>query len=275
MNNNMKITFLGTGTPAAMPIGKCSCKYCIEYRKKGLIQYRPCVLIQEQSINLLLDLGPDVREQIIKEDLEKIDAIFVTHSHFDHLWGLPDIGAEWGWVSGLRDTPIYVNNGVYDYCQKFFSWLKINYKIIEYGKSYQFQNLKVTSFEGRHSPGQEASLFLIENPENRKIVYMPDVKRPKEKNTFSYLKNADIAITDGMFALGPVSIEVFGKEQFLIIPTHPNQNQLYQLWDSLNAKKVYLMQVSEHLLKKSIEEINSKLPSNVKVAHDGLQVILQ
>jgi phosphoribosyl 1,2-cyclic phosphodiesterase len=98
----MKITFLGTGTPAAMPVGACPCEHCDAYRRSGRMQYRPAVLVESRQTTVLLDLGPDIRQQVITHGIRHLDAVFVTHAHRDHFGGLP----EGSYAFGVLQDPL-------------------------------------------------------------------------------------------------------------------------------------------------------------------------
>ncbi|MDZ7614791.1 MAG: MBL fold metallo-hydrolase [Flavobacteriaceae bacterium] len=86
----MKITFLGTGTSQGIPVIGCTHEVCLsnDYRDKRL---RASVLIQIEETNLVIDCGPDFRQQILKSGITHISAIFFTHIHADHTAGLDDV----------------------------------------------------------------------------------------------------------------------------------------------------------------------------------------
>lgn len=88
----MEITFLGTGTSQGVPVIGCNCEVCQsqDYRDKRL---RTSALISIDDINILIDAGPDFRQQMLREDISSIDAILFTHEHKDHVGGLDDVRA--------------------------------------------------------------------------------------------------------------------------------------------------------------------------------------
>ena len=86
----MKITFLGTGTSQGVPVIGCHCKVCTsdDVRDKRL---RSSVLISADQYNILIDAGPDFRQQMLKNHVDQLDAILLTHEHNDHIIGMDDI----------------------------------------------------------------------------------------------------------------------------------------------------------------------------------------
>ncbi|MEO0280725.1 MAG: MBL fold metallo-hydrolase [candidate division WOR-3 bacterium] len=85
----MKIKILGSGTSTGVPIIGCSCHVCLseDIRDK---RTRPGLLIVKDDFNLLIDASQDLREQLLKNRIDRIDGIIITHAHADHIFGLDD-----------------------------------------------------------------------------------------------------------------------------------------------------------------------------------------
>ncbi len=88
----MKITFLGTGTSQGVPVIACECNTCLspDQHDKRL---RTSVLLESEDTTLVIDAGPDFRQQMLREHVSKLDAIILTHEHKDHIAGLDDVRA--------------------------------------------------------------------------------------------------------------------------------------------------------------------------------------
>ena len=88
----MKITFLGTGTSQGVPVITCECKVCKSKDAKDK-RLRSSVMIHIDDNVFVIDAGPDFRQQMLREDVKKLDAILITHGHKDHVGGLDDVRA--------------------------------------------------------------------------------------------------------------------------------------------------------------------------------------
>ena len=86
----MEIIFLGTGTSQGVPVITCKCKVCLSENPKDK-RLRSSVLINIDGNTLVIDTGPDFRQQMLRENVDQLDAILFTHSHKDHTAGLDDI----------------------------------------------------------------------------------------------------------------------------------------------------------------------------------------
>ena len=86
----MKVTFLGTGTSCGVPVIGCQCRVCQSNDAKDK-RLRCSILVETSSTRLLIDCGPDFRQQILPQSFRRIDGILVTHSHYDHVGGMDDV----------------------------------------------------------------------------------------------------------------------------------------------------------------------------------------
>ena len=91
MTNNLKITVLGTGTSVGIPaLGKLGWGMCDPSNPKNKRQ-RCSLLVQNKDTNILIDAGPDIKNQLIEHNIQKLDAVFITHQHSDHISGLDEL----------------------------------------------------------------------------------------------------------------------------------------------------------------------------------------
>ncbi|HRS54726.1 MAG TPA: MBL fold metallo-hydrolase, partial [Bacteroidales bacterium] len=92
LDNKITITFLGTGTSIGVPVVACKCPVCqsLDSRDK---RFRASVLVNVKDVNIVIDCGPDFRSQMLRQNVEDIDAILITHQHRDHIGGLDDVRA--------------------------------------------------------------------------------------------------------------------------------------------------------------------------------------
>ena len=88
----MKITFLGTGTSQGVPVIACKCRVCSSQNIKDK-RLRTSLLIETKSTKVVIDSGPDFRQQMLRSHVDNLDAIIFTHGHKDHIAGLDDVRA--------------------------------------------------------------------------------------------------------------------------------------------------------------------------------------
>lgn len=88
----MEIEFLGTGTSTGIPQIKCQCEVCKSNNPRDK-RLRCSAVVRTGGVSLLIDCGPDFREQILRASSQKLDALLVTHSHYDHVGGVDDLRA--------------------------------------------------------------------------------------------------------------------------------------------------------------------------------------
>src|SRR5690606_3393825 len=116
----MKITLLGTGTSSGVPVLTCDCPVCLSSSSKDK-RLRVSVLIQTENQNLVIDTGPDFRQQLLTAGIKKLDAILYTHEHKDHTAGLDDI-RPFNYFQGKKIMDIYARQSVLDQLKREFHY---------------------------------------------------------------------------------------------------------------------------------------------------------
>ena len=92
MNDNLKITFLGTGTSQGVPVIACSCSVCLSDDIKDN-RLRSSIMVSSNNENYVVDTGPDFRQQMLRGKVKTLKAILFTHEHKDHVAGMDDVRA--------------------------------------------------------------------------------------------------------------------------------------------------------------------------------------
>ena len=100
----MNVIFLGTGTSGGVPSIGCDCEVCKSSNPKDK-RLRCSVLIETEKTRILLDCGPDFRQQILKQPFRKIDGVLLTHIHYDHVGGIDDLRP----FCKFGDVPVYAD----------------------------------------------------------------------------------------------------------------------------------------------------------------------
>lgn len=146
----MKVIFLGTGTSQGIPVIACECEVCrsLDYRDKRL---RTSVYVECDGVSIVIDPGPDFRQQMLSNHIKKVDAILFTHEHKDHTAGLDDIRAfnhKYNY-----DMPIYGSKKVIEQLKTEFKYIfsedkypgipRIEAHIIE-NEVFEFNGIAIT-----------------------------------------------------------------------------------------------------------------------------------
>jgi phosphoribosyl 1,2-cyclic phosphate phosphodiesterase len=121
----MKITFLGTGTSQGVPVIACRCKVCTsdDERDKRL---RCSVLVEFNGKTLVIDTGPDFRQQMLQNNVQKLDAVLFTHEHKDHVAGLDDVRA-FNFIM-KQHMDVYLTSAVEEAIRREFSYIFSDFK---------------------------------------------------------------------------------------------------------------------------------------------------
>jgi phosphoribosyl 1,2-cyclic phosphate phosphodiesterase len=114
-----RLTFLGTGTSQGVPMIGCGCEVCSSENPRDK-RLRASVLVEYCGLKILVDAGPDFRQQMLRENISHLDAILLTHNHKDHTGGLDDIRA-FNYLE-KRATQIYCEKYVEDSLRMEYSY---------------------------------------------------------------------------------------------------------------------------------------------------------
>ena len=253
----MEITFLGTGTSQGVPVIGCNCDVCLSHNPKDQ-RLRSSVLINVDGNTLVIDTGPDFRQQMLRENVKKLDAVFFTHSHKDHTAGLDDIRS-YNFRS-KKPMEVFCSNDVLDALKMEFSYIfadfkypgvpKVNINLID-ESIFNFNNISITPIKALHHK------LPVHGFRIKDFVYLTDISEVSQEEKKKML-NADIIVLDSL-----------RKEPHL---SHLCLQQSIDLIKEVNPKRAYLIHIS-HLMGLH-DEINSEIPSNISLAYDGLKITI-
>lgn len=253
----MKITFLGTGTSQGVPVIGCACEVCrsLDYRDKRL---RASVHIEADDQSLVIDTGPDFRQQMLRERIRRLDAVLFTHAHRDHTAGLDDVRA-YNFMQNM-DMPVYAVNDVLEQ-------LKNEYAYIFSNEAYPgLPRIKVHEITD--------AAFSINGmnvlPLPVKHLHLP-VFGYRIKN-FAYITDANFISEETRHRLEHLDVLVLNALQLEHHVSHFNLEEALQQVERIKPKQTYFTHISHKLGPHGV--IEKKLPDNVSLAFDGLQVTL-
>lgn len=250
-----KLTFLGTGTSQGVPVISCGCWVCTsaDSRDKRL---RTSALIETEGVTLVIDAGPDFRQQMLRENVKHIDAILLTHEHKDHTGGLDDVRA-FNYTSG-QPVDLYAEERVQKVIKKDFDYAfapnpypgvpEITLHTID-EHPFQIKGVDIIPIRGRHFKLPILG-FRIGN-----LAYLTDFNHisPEE---IEKIKGVDILVVNAL-----------RKEQHL---SHFTLSEALHLSYLVGPRQTYLTHISHQMGRQAQEE--RALPENCHMAYDGLKI---
>jgi phosphoribosyl 1,2-cyclic phosphate phosphodiesterase len=257
MDQPLKITFLGTGTSQGVPVIACNCPVCNSKNPKDK-RLRASVMVETDGKTIIIDTGPDFRQQMLRENVKDINAIIFTHEHKDHVAGLDDVRA-YNFVLKKR-IDVFAEIRVQKALEREFAYIfaeykypgipEINMHLID-DATFEVEGIKIIPIRVYH---YELPVFgfRIGN-----FAYLTDVKTIADKEKFK-LDNLDVLV-----------INALRKEEHI---SHFNLKEALALIEELHPKQAFLTHLSHRFGLHEAEE--PSLPVNVKIAYDGLTIIV-
>ena len=253
----MKVTFLGTGTSQGIPVIACPCPVCHSPNSHDK-RLRTSVLIEIGTHNILIDSGPDFRQQMLKANVQKLDAILFTHEHKDHIAGLDDIRA----FNYVQQKPIDI------YAEERVHWaLKQEFAYI---------------FAEQKYPGvPQVTMHLIDNQpfEIGEIQVVPIRVMHMRLPVLGFRIGDFTYITDANYISEDEKEKILGSKYLVINGlrkqkhiSHFSLGEALLLIEEISPKRAYITHISHQM--GFHNDVQAELPPNVMLAYDGLELTI-
>jgi phosphoribosyl 1,2-cyclic phosphate phosphodiesterase len=251
----MRITFLGTGTSQGVPMIGCDCRVCTsgDARDKRL---RTSILVEGPRGAVVIDSGPDFRQQMLRESVKSLDAVVFTHEHKDHIAGLDDVRA-YNYLSG-RPMEVYATSRVQEALRREFHYV----------------------FSGVAYPGiPRIELQTIQRApfEVAGMVFQPIEVMHLNLPVLGFRIGDFTYITDANFIPEPQLDKIRGSRYLVLNAlrrdkhvSHYNLREAIDLIRSLAPEKAWLTHLSHQMGLHA--EVEAELPPEIRCAYDGLKV---
>lgn len=249
---------LGVGSSAGTPMIGCKCKTCTSSDARNQRTRCASLITLDNGRNILIDTGPDLRQQALREGITHIDAVLYTHTHADHLHGIDDLRS---FCQIQRSQiPLYASHTAVKHITD-----KFGYTLREPSDYWDLPVLKIQAIE--------AAFELF----GQKIIPIP-IKHGNS-DIFGY-RIGNLAYLTDVSAITEASLQLLDNLEVLLLDclrytphfTHINVEQSLNYASLINAKSTYLIHMTHEL---EYTELTAKLPSNVYVGYDGLKINCQ
>ncbi len=254
----MRVTLLGTGTSTGIPVIGCDCRVCLSVDPRDK-RMRCACHVEADGLNLLVDVGPDFRSQALRAGLTRVDAVLITHHHFDHVVGLDDL------------RPFFFDNAVPIPCYARVDTadvLRQSFRYIFTDRSYPgVANLRLEvvdrPFEvvGRYDRERSVEVTPVDALHGRLplfgyriggFAYLTDTSGIPEES-FALLEDLDVLVLDAL--------------RHEPHPAHFTLEEAIATATRIGARQTYFIHMTHHILHAE-EEPN--LPEGMALGYDGL-----
>lgn len=253
----MNITFLGTGTSQGVPVIGSDHPVCLSENPKDK-RLRVSVLVEYKDLSLVIDCGPDFRQQMLSNDVQRLDAILFTHEHSDHTAGLDDIRP---YFFKQGDIPIYGHQRVLQSLQKRFDYI-----FSTEDKYPGAPNVRENVIENRSFKIGKVSVLPVNVMHNRVQVFGFRI------DNFAYITDAKTIAAEETKKLKSLEVLVLNALRQEPHHSHFNLEEALALIEKVKPKRAYLTHISHTM--GFHEEVQQNLPQNVFLAYDNLKITL-
>ena len=252
----MKFIILGCGSSMGVPrpdgfFGNCDPKNKKNYRT------RCSALLKTSKENILFDTSPDLRQQLLRHKIKKINKVLYSHMHGDQTHGINDLRSFY--INSKKQIDVFADKFTAKYLKQTFSYifksyskeypatLKINKLKNYFSLSNNQKKIKIRSIEVDHGK-VKSNCFIID----KKLAYISDVNKIYNKD-LKYFKNLDFFVIDCL--------------RYKRHPSHFNLEEAINLIKFLKPKKAILTNMHSDL---DYRTLKNKLPQNIQPAYDGM-----
>jgi phosphoribosyl 1,2-cyclic phosphate phosphodiesterase len=254
----LKVTFLGTGTSQGVPVIGCNCQVCcsLDYRDKRL---RSSVHIEINNQSFVFDTGPDFRQQMLRENINRLDAVILTHAHRDHTAGLDDVRA-YNFLQSMN-MPVYGTTETLNQIKSDFAYIfgpdnypglpRLDLRPID-GNTFDVNNISITPLPVLHLRLPVLGFRIGD------FSYITDANSIPE-STYEKLKGTKILVLNAL-----------QREQHI---SHFNLDEAIEIVKKISPEKAYFTHISHKMGLHAA--VTKELPENIALAIDGLQISLE
>lgn len=253
----MEVTFLGTGSSTGTPVIGCDCLTCTSSDPRNKRTRCSIAVQMDTGETLLVDTGPDLRLQALRENILRVDGVLYTHTHADHLNGIDDL-RNFCFLQ-KQPIPVFGNDiAIHDIRQRF------SYAFAEPGQHWDKPVLTAQVVE---------NVFELAGVEITPIPVMHG-KLPilgYRINNMAYITDVSHIPDSSMPLLEGLDLLMLDCLHYRPHPTHIHFDKSLEYAFDINAKETFLIHMTHQM---EFSEVSSRLPSNIHLSYDGLRLKL-
>jgi phosphoribosyl 1,2-cyclic phosphate phosphodiesterase len=259
----VEFKLLGTGAGPGVPSFYCDCVACREAQANPKVaRTRSGALIKTGKEHILVDASPDLRAQLLRENIKTIDVVFISHWHYDHFGGLGDLEF-YVKLSRIEPVKLFLPPSAVGDFRKAYPFLEEVFEVTtwRFGEVYQFGELRLIPLPANHST--ETAGILLEA--QKKVAYFTDTAGLPEA-TATALEGVDNFIGDATF---------YGENWYP--QSHMSIEETIEVGRTLQAKTTLLTHLAMHYSTPvTVAELKDQYCSNeeVSIAYDGMVIRL-
>ncbi len=240
--------FLGTGASAGVPVIGCRCPVCLS-KSFGNVRLRSSGLLEVGSKRFVIDTGPDFREQALKENIDHLDGVLLTHTHFDHIAGIDDLRIYF--ARSQKPMPCLLSQESRQNLRERYAYLENQFAfqvIEEENGRVEFEGMFLQTMSYRQGKMGVVGYRFGD------FAYVSDI-RVYDEAIFKYLSGLSVLVLSAL---------CFGTSH-----AHLTVEEAIEFSKRAKAQKTYLTHTS-HLI--DYESANRHLPPEIRIGYDGLRI---
>ena len=249
----MRLTFLGTGTSHGVPSIGCECATCLSTDPHDN-RLRPSIYLQTARAGVLVDAGPDLRQQALRHNIRRVDAIVFTHGHADHILGIDDVRRFNALMKGA--VPCYGNPETLEDIRRTFGYVFAP----DAPKGGGIPMLQLCPITGPFSVG-DLELRPVPIMHGRKPIL------GFRAGSLAYLTDCNALADEAWPMLEGLDVLVLDALRERPHPTHFSLNEAVAVAGRIGARRTYFTHMCHDL---PHEATNVRLPAGMQLAYDGL-----
>ena len=252
----LTITILGSGTSSGVPVIACDCEVCRSSNPRNR-RLRSSALVDVRGVKILIDTGPDLRQQCLENDIRRIDAVLYTHEHADHIFGCDDLRI-FNFIQ-KQEIPAFGHARTIGHLKKVYSYFtnpfqngggvpKVDFH--EISEAFNFQGILIEPIPVWHGK-LEIFGYRI--------------------GSFAYINDCSAIPDRSLERLKGLKALILDALRYSPHPTHFNLDEAVQVAQQLGAERTFFTHITHDV---DHSEANGKLPNGMELVFDGLQIAI-